>query len=344
MTSVMRWSPFNTSPPLQGPTTHLPQIFHLSFDHFQSSLNVSCFGVSLLAFHSQSSLQGLLDLLECSCSIRLLDHVLINQPKTRYLLSKYSGITTDREKIKNPKNLTQSEFSSRLIKEGFQALAGLLTRLNSGLIRTCPEAYRSFLSFKPSSKQLQLGRTGMVNKMKQIGSSMSKIPPIRNNFKPKPQPSSQMCVADILTKENTHMKIPHVHLAESELPVFPSLPVTCGHTKYVADGATTGCKVDDCRKASYVHPSVTPDRVLLWIRHYANHWNIHLTFPVPPRTIVYDNGCKLHSYCLNGEPAPYKEMRFFIDHFKLRLMYVHAVQQWHHVYIERTGMCSTELL
>ena len=77
------------------------------------------------------------------------DRVLIQQPKTRQLLAKYSGITSDRKKIKNPKSLTQSEFSSlkaNIAKEGFQALADLLTRLNSSRTRTCPEAYRVFLS------------------------------------------------------------------------------------------------------------------------------------------------------------------------------------------------------
>ena len=78
------------------------------------------------------------------CGTKHKESVLINQPQTHHLLSKYSGITTDRKK-----NLTQSEFSSlkaSLIKEGFQALADLLTHLNSGRTRTCPEAYGGFLS------------------------------------------------------------------------------------------------------------------------------------------------------------------------------------------------------
>ena len=89
------------------------------------------------------------------------DRVLIQQPKTRQLLAKYSGITSDRKKIKNPKSLTQSEFSSLKAKEGFQALADLLTHLNSSRTRTCPEAYRVFLSEiarnSPACGLLQLG-------------------------------------------------------------------------------------------------------------------------------------------------------------------------------------------
>ena len=70
------------------------------------------------------------------------DRVLLHQPKTRNLLLKYSGITSDRKKIRNPKSLTQSEFSSlkaSISKEGFQALADLLARLNSCRTRTCPD-------------------------------------------------------------------------------------------------------------------------------------------------------------------------------------------------------------
>ena len=59
--------------------------------------------------------------------------------------------------------------------------------------------------------------------------------------------------------------------------------------------------------------------------HFCQKWNRNLNwhpfniftshFPVPPGTIVYDNGCKLHAYCLNREPALYKGTKFFIDRF-----------------------------
>ena len=35
-------------------------------------------------------------------------------------------------------------------------------------------------------------------------------------------------------------------------------------------------------------------------------------FPIPPGAIVYDNGCKLHSYCLNREPPLYKGTHFLL--------------------------------
>jgi len=45
-------------------------------------------------------------------------------------------------------------------------------------------------------------------------------------------------------------------------------------------------------------------------RHPFNIFTSH--FPVPPGTIVYDNGSKLRAYCLNREPALYiKERNFY---------------------------------
>ena len=41
-------------------------------------------------------------------------------------------------------------------------------------------------------------------------------------------------------------------------------------------------------------------------------------FDTPPRSIMYDNACKLHVYCLNREPALYKQTRFFVDRFHWR--------------------------
>ena len=41
----------------------------------------------------------------------------------------------------------------------------------------------------------------------------------------------------------------------------------------------------------------------------------HPRFKKPPRTIVYDNACKLHTYCLNREPYLYRDTQFFVDRF-----------------------------
>ena len=109
------------------------------------------------------------------------DCVLLHQPKTRNLLLKYSGITSDRKKIRNPKSLTQIEFSSlkaSISKEGFQALADLLARLNSCRTRTCPEAYRVFLSEiarnSPACGLLQLGCGRVADETQEVLEQISR--------------------------------------------------------------------------------------------------------------------------------------------------------------------------
>lgn len=150
--------------------------------------------------------------------------------------------------------------------------------------------------------------------------------------------SLMMCsiIRHILTKvECTYADPPHPSSSygtpsSCNGSFFPAWPMIRGPAKYVADSATTGREVDDCRKASYGHPSLTPGIFTVYCPHGVCYgfeimtrcesprhpFNIFTSqFPVPPRTIVYDNGCKLHSYCLNREPALYKETRFFIDRF-----------------------------
>ena len=36
-------------------------------------------------------------------------------------------------------------------------------------------------------------------------------------------------------------------------------------------------------------------------------------FPQPPRVIVYDNGCKLHVYCLNREPGYFQNTLYILS-------------------------------
>ena len=38
-------------------------------------------------------------------------------------------------------------------------------------------------------------------------------------------------------------------------------------------------------------------------------------FKTAPTLVIYDNACKLHQYCLNGEPAFFKHTQFAVDRF-----------------------------
>ena len=116
----------------------------------------------------------------------------------------------------------------------------------------------------------------------------------------------------------------------NQLSFFPSLPLLRGPGRYQADLQTRTSDEDDCKKCSYGHPSLTPGIFTVYCIHSICYgfevmcrcespqvsFSIFTSrFEMPPKTIVYDNACKLHVYCLNREPALYKNTRFFVDRF-----------------------------
>jgi len=148
--------------------------------------------------------------------------------------------------------------------------------------------------------------------------------------------STNAIIHHVLTKvESTYTDPPHPPSSYGTLNThnssfFPAWSMIRGPAKYAADSPATPRELDDCQKASYGHPSLTPGIFTVFCPHGVCYgftimqrcesprhpFNIFTSrFPVPPGTIVYDNRCKLHTYCLNREPALYKGTRSFIDRF-----------------------------
>ena len=155
--------------------------------------------------------------------------------------------------------------------------------------------------------------------------------------------SQMMCVASYTIfsrKWKGHVHILHIHLAAMELPTLTTEASFLHGLRFKVQQSIQQIvpphaprELDERRKASYGHPSLTtsiftvycPHGVhygfkIMWQCESQRHPFIIFTshFPVPLGTTVYDNGCKLHSYCLNREPALYKGTRFFIDRFHWR--------------------------
>ena len=110
-----------------------------------------------------------------------------------------------------------------------------------------------------------------------------------------------------------------------QISYFPALPIVRGQGKYKADENIHTHQEDDCRKASYGHPTLTPGIFTVYCPHGICYgfevmqrcespkvpFKIFTSrFISPPRTIIYDNACKLHVYCLNREPMLFQESRF----------------------------------
>ena len=142
--------------------------------------------------------------------------------------------------------------------------------------------------------------------------------------------------ADILLKidatfsGDTNPATHYLPIQPSPWSFFPALPLVRGAGNYDADKKSPPSDADSCRKASYGHPHLTPGIFTIYCPHGVCYgfeimtrcesprhpFNIFMSrFPVPPRTIVYNNGCKLQSYCLNRELVLHKKIRFFIDRF-----------------------------
>ena len=120
----------------------------------------------------------------------------------------------------------------------------------------------------------------------------------------------------------------------SKLSFFPNLPQIRGPYCYSVDQLSS-CKhskntenEDACRKYSSTHPTLTPGIFTVYCEHgiccgfevMQSHespkhpFNIFLTrFAELPATIIYDNCWKLHQYCLNRQPAHFKNTCFFVD-------------------------------
>ena len=121
--------------------------------------------------------------------------------------------------------------------------------------------------------------------------------------------------------------------AEDPLSFFPSLPKLHGDARYEADARLPAKDSNNCRKASYGHPTLSPGVFTIYCEHGVCYgfevlqrcesprhpFRIFKSqFSRPPQLIIYDNACRLHVYCLNREPQFFKGTRFAVDRFHWR--------------------------
>ncbi|XP_070549105.1 uncharacterized protein [Ptychodera flava] len=115
------------------------------------------------------------------------------------------------------------------------------------------------------------------------------------------------------------------------LSFFPNMPQLHGNGNYVCDkkNEQRACRgPDTCNKFSKGHPTLSPGIFTLYCQHKVclgfevmqQHESPALPFRIikqrfhtAPRIIIYDNCCKLHQYCLNREPAFFKNTMFLVD-------------------------------
>ena len=226
------------------------------------------------------------------------NRMMLKSRKSRELLLKYSGYSRDRKCMRNPKNLTPSEFKqlqSLLMKEGVSVLAQVISRLTSeNQHRRAPQPYREFINElslnTPVCGMLQVaGSREAIDVIKLISSGVDirrvqykcelkliqDTAPVLASFILK-LPFSEAIPADVcsLISELCELLLapfqssvpqpfpsPPQGQSTSKLAYFPNLPVVRGTPAYVADQRTSRQPQEDqdaCRKYAANHPMLTP--------------------------------------------------------------------------------------
>ena len=235
------------------------------------------------------------------------DRVLINDPKARSLLMKYTSVSSDRKKLLNQPGITRSEFKSlkaSLRKNGFASLVDLLSRLHTTTARVlkCPNEYRVFLSEiarnSPACGLLQPARIyfeEVIAILKKIAESKLDICDSRNSHQLHILQTNAPVIADflcvcpmisdklpdeicgiilhIISKQENAYSIPsnpvtsYAAASPTQTSFFPAWPKVRGAAKYAADSNSTPHDLDSCRKTSYGHPSLTPGIFTVYCPH-----------------------------------------------------------------------------
>ena len=148
-------------------------------------------------------------------------------------------------------------------------------------------------------------------------------------------------IADLLNAidrpfDRTSANDPADYPASNDNPLcfFPTLPQQHGKASYAADRISKDAtEKETCRKESYGHPTLTPGIFTVFCKHGICYGFQCMTSPESPKvpfeifktrfqkapsTIIYDNSCKLHAYCLNREPHFFRSTRFYVDRMHWR--------------------------
>ena len=235
------------------------------------------------------------------------DRVLLKSPRSRELLLKYAGITRGRKKVRNPKQLTQSEMKtcSSISRDGFVSLVELINRLTTQTgERTCPEPYREFLSEisrnSPACGLLQLGdNREVIRSLQKLVQNSINILDTSSHHELSALQAHAPLIADFVCKcpKSPLGKLPqdvcdivaHIEKVQQTyahpLPqsrcypsvtsdcdkwsFFPSLPIVRGRGTYAADHGNAPQSIieDACRKASYGHLTLTPGIFTVYCPH-----------------------------------------------------------------------------
>eukprot|EP00112_Aurelia_sp_Birch-Aquarium-sp1_P011847 Seg249.10 transcript_id=Seg249.10/GoldUCD/mRNA.D3Y31 product="hypothetical protein" protein_id=Seg249.10/GoldUCD/D3Y31 len=123
---------------------------------------------------------------------------------------------------------------------------------------------------------------------------------------------------------------PVVRNQEDPYSFFPTLPKYRERGLFSMDTEATTPDEKPCRKTHRGHPTLLPGIFTVYCPHGFNYGfkvmesnespNVPFTvfrtrFLNAPNTIIYDNCCNLHNYCLNRDPIHFNKTKFLVDRF-----------------------------
>ena len=232
------------------------------------------------------------------------ERILVSSAKARSLLLAYSGVTKDRKRSVNPKQLSATEFREfrRLTREDFPSLTAFLQSLQKETGSTiAPPQYHQFFSelarcspacgiYQVREKQsvfdvLQRVLSGDEDIFDSTNhadlSTLQAHVPILVQFLEAATRGGQDKLSDVVCALISQIldvcrapfsKPPppsscYLPPTADELSFFPNLPLQSGHGNNAADKSLKTCDSNSCRKASYGHPSLSPGIFTVFCPH-----------------------------------------------------------------------------
>ena len=283
------------------------------------------------------------------------DRVFVANIEARKSLAAYAGLIKG-QYVRNPAIITDTEFNSlkRLLARGNQALCDVVSALGN----PCPEPLRKMIGElshnNPTSGMFQLvgqeARGARVvleeianNNFTNLAAShdlLEKYCPLviaflSSDLVPLEYKSSLM--KEILSSIDGifRMQLPQpdkygpIESASNDLEKFPKKLIVRGPGKYEASkDQLTDCNKSTTKKrtlSSGIFTFFCPHGICYGFQLMRTPESPRIPFDIlmrrfqtMPRIIIYDNACKLHTYCLKREPARFKDTKFLVDRLHFR--------------------------
>ena len=284
------------------------------------------------------------------------DRVFVADSKARKLLAMYAGLIKG-EYVKNHTAMEEADFNSlkRLLAQRNQALRDVIIELGNPcpepLRELVGELSRSSATsglFQFAGEEARAARhvieeiaNGNFANLEASFDVIQKYCPLVTPFLNSSDIIPQECISSLMKEILSsidgifRMQMPEadkygpIEYASDDLEKFPVKLVVRGRGNYQASKEL----LTNCNKSTTKKRTLSSGIFTFFCQHGICYgfqlmrtpespripFDILMRrFQTMPRIIVYDNACKLHTYCLKREPARFKDTKFLVDRLHFR--------------------------